>query len=164
MPGHHSQSRLEGEHPYGDLGQLILLILFLGIWIADSFFLRWTTFLTTIIPIYIRLPIAALIFLSAAYSAKKSHDMVFGGDTLPDGILDTGIYSRLRHPMYCGALQLYKGLCISTLSLASAGLLLFIFIFYDYIARHEEKVLLEKYGTAYEAYAKRVPRWIPRLK
>ena len=28
MPGHHSQSRLEGEHPYGDLGQLILLILF----------------------------------------------------------------------------------------------------------------------------------------
>jgi hypothetical protein len=29
---------LTGEHPFGDAGQIIFALLFLGIWIADSFF------------------------------------------------------------------------------------------------------------------------------
>ena len=163
MPGHHFQSRLEGEHPYGDLGQVILLFVFLTVWIADSFFLRWTTFLSAMIPLWIRLPLAALAFCAAAYLAKKSHDMVFGGETLPDRVLETGIYGRLRHPMYFGAIQIYKGLCISTMSIASAGFLVLIFFFYNFIAAYEEKILIQKYGTDYEVYAKRVSRWFPRL-
>ncbi len=31
-----------GEHPFGDAGQLILLGLFLIVWVADSFFLKRT--------------------------------------------------------------------------------------------------------------------------
>ena len=30
---------VKGEHPYGDLGQLILLVLFIAVWALDSFFL-----------------------------------------------------------------------------------------------------------------------------
>lgn len=163
MPSHHSLSRLEGEHPYGDLGQLILFILFLVIWTADSFFLKWTTFLNTAISLWIRLPVAVILIILAAYTAKKSHDRVFGGEKLPDHVLDTGVYGRLRHPMYFGALLIYKGLVLSTLSIASAVLLVGIFCFYDYIARYEEKSLIEKYGSTYETYADRVPRWIPRI-
>ena len=65
--------------------------------------------------------------------------------------------------MYFGALQIYKGFCVLTLSIASMVLLMFIFLFYNFIAGYEEKILMKKYGTAYEAYTKRVPRWIPRL-
>jgi len=30
----------EGEHPFGDAGQLISLGVFLVVWVGDSFFLR----------------------------------------------------------------------------------------------------------------------------
>ena len=33
----------EGEHPRGDLGQLIILAVFLTVWIADSFLFGITT-------------------------------------------------------------------------------------------------------------------------
>jgi protein-S-isoprenylcysteine O-methyltransferase Ste14 len=160
MPGHHFESRLEGEHPYGDLGQLILLVAFLIVWIADSFFLKWTTFLASIIPLWLRLSVAVLIFGLAVYCAKKSHDLIFGGEHLPDYVLDKGIYGKLRHPMYFGALMLYKGMVVATLSLASAALFIFIFLFYNFIAAYEERTLTKKYGSAYEAYKNRVPRWI----
>ena len=35
-----------GEHPFGDAGQLILLGVFLVVWVGDSFFLRKTNFLS----------------------------------------------------------------------------------------------------------------------
>lgn len=36
---------LTGEHAVGDVGQLVLACLFAATWIADSFFLQYTTFL-----------------------------------------------------------------------------------------------------------------------
>jgi hypothetical protein len=43
-----------GEHPFGDSGQSILLVLFLGIWVVDSFFLRISTFLYNDISLLVR--------------------------------------------------------------------------------------------------------------
>ncbi len=40
-----------GEHPWGDLGQLILLGLFLIIWVGDSFVLHLTTVLAVYTPL-----------------------------------------------------------------------------------------------------------------
>ena len=56
-----------GEHPFGDIGQLILLCLFLVVWITDSFFLHKSTFLSEHFPLYIRLVILALSFIAAVY-------------------------------------------------------------------------------------------------
>jgi hypothetical protein len=43
-----------GEHPFGDSGQVILLVLFLRIWVVDSFFLRISTFLYNDISLLVR--------------------------------------------------------------------------------------------------------------
>ncbi len=44
-----------GEHPFGDSGQLVLLVLFLLIWVVDSFLLKISTVLSDDISLYIRL-------------------------------------------------------------------------------------------------------------
>jgi hypothetical protein len=42
-----------GEHPFGDTGQLISLGVFVVVWIGDSFFLRQSTFLSNYVPLYV---------------------------------------------------------------------------------------------------------------
>lgn len=59
-----------GEHPYGDMGQLIILLIFLVIWILDSFFLKFSTFPADFVPLYIRLTTAGLILVLAVYLKK----------------------------------------------------------------------------------------------
>ena len=56
-----------GEHPLGDSGQLVLLVVFLIVWVADSFFLRISAFLPDYIPLYIRLVILGLMLVTAVY-------------------------------------------------------------------------------------------------
>ena len=65
-----------GEHPFGDSGQLILLVLFLLIWVVDSFLLRISTFLSDYISLYIRLVILGLLLVTAAYLIRSGHVVV----------------------------------------------------------------------------------------
>ena len=51
-----------------------------------------------------------------------------------------------------------------TFSLASAGLWILIILFYWFISRYEEKVLLDLFGPDFEAYRKKVPMLFPLLK
>jgi hypothetical protein len=52
-----------GEHPFGDSGQLISLVLFLLIWVVDWFLLQISTFLSGSVSLYIRLVILGPILL-----------------------------------------------------------------------------------------------------
>jgi len=76
-------------------------------------------------------------------------------------LVDTGIFRHTRNPMY---LALMIGLVAWAIFLASALALLIGFAFVPYINRFqiepEERVLGEKFGAAYQAYAARVRRWI----
>jgi protein-S-isoprenylcysteine O-methyltransferase Ste14 len=57
----------------------------------------------------------------------------------------------------------YLGLAVSTASLASLVLFVGIFVFHDYIASYEEKLLVARFGEHYKEYMKRTGKWIPRL-
>jgi protein-S-isoprenylcysteine O-methyltransferase Ste14 len=46
-------------------------------------------------------------------------------------------------------------------SLASVIVWLVIIVFYYFISKFEEKLLLEKFGSEYETYRKRVPMLFP---
>jgi protein-S-isoprenylcysteine O-methyltransferase Ste14 len=48
-----------------------------------------------------------------------------------------------------------------TFSLASAVLLLVIIVFYRFISRYEEKLLIERFGDEYREYMKKVPMLFP---
>ncbi|NIO00729.1 MAG: DUF1295 domain-containing protein [Candidatus Latescibacteria bacterium] len=151
-----------GEHPFGDARQLILLVLFLVVWAGDSFFLRISTFLSDYVSLYIRLIILGLVLIAAVYFSKSGH-VVTSHVHRAAGVVSTGAFRYVRHPLYLASLLFYLGLSISTASLLSLALLVMIFIFYNYIASYEEKLLHKKFGEEYRSYKIRTGKWVPKI-
>jgi protein-S-isoprenylcysteine O-methyltransferase Ste14 len=160
---HHDRDDLVGEHRLGDLGQTILLIIFLIVWIADSFFLHYSTELAKSISLYIRFPVAVGFLFCAYYLARKGLKVVFGEEREKPVVIREGVFNIVRHPIYLGAILIYVGLFTLTFSLLSLIVLFIILFFYHFIARYEEKLLLQQFGKDYEKYKKEVPMWLPKL-
>ena len=152
---------LAEEHQYGDIGQVIAVIIFLIVWALDSFVFRLSTFLSNCIPIYIRLILSVLSFAFAGYLAMSSHKAIFDEVRDTPRVISTGLFSYLRHPLYLAALLFYVGFLFTTLSIISLVLFVVVFIFYDYIAAFEEKQLEKKFGQEYIDYKKKTPKWLP---
>lgn len=169
-PGHPSGAEMtegsmkekNGEHPFGDAGQLILLGVFLVLWVGDSFFLRKSTFLSEYVPLYIRLMILGLALIIAMYLFRSGH-VVVSHEERPKGVVATGAFRYVRHPLYLASILTYLGLTASTASILSLALLVVIFIFHNYIASYEEKLLEKKFGEEYESYKKKTGKWVPRI-
>ena len=89
-----------GEYPFSDIGQLILLGLFLVVWVGDSFFLRISTFLSGYVPMYIRLVILGLALVTAAYLVMSGH-VVVNHHQRSTGVVSTGAFRYVRHPLLC---------------------------------------------------------------
>lgn len=161
--GHLSRLGRHGEHPYGDLGQIIILLGFLVIWILDSFVFQYSTFLSLHVSIYLRLIFVFLILLLAIYLMRSGHRAVSDEILSSPRLLTDGAFSRVRHPIYLAALLFCVFLIALTLSVISLFVFVGIFFFYNFIATYEEKYLEEKYGKDYRDYIKNTPKWIPRL-
>jgi protein-S-isoprenylcysteine O-methyltransferase Ste14 len=151
-----------GEHPYGHIGQLISLVAFLIVWAGDSFFIRRTTFLSDYVPVYLRLFILGLTLIMAIYLFRSGH-AVAGHEHRYNGVATTAAFRYVRHPLYLASILSYLGLAISTLSIASLALLAGIFIFHNYIASYEEKLLEAEFPEEYKAYKERTGKWAPRM-
>jgi protein-S-isoprenylcysteine O-methyltransferase Ste14 len=151
-----------GEHPFGDAGQLILLAIFLSIWGGDSFFLRKSTFLSDNLPLYLRLSILAITIAIALYLFRSGHVAV-SHHQRPDKVLSGGAFRYVRHPLYLASIVTYFGLSVSTASLFSLAFIIVAIIFYDYIAGYEERLLELKFGEIYSNYKKRTGKWLPRI-
>jgi protein-S-isoprenylcysteine O-methyltransferase Ste14 len=150
-----------GEHPFADTGQLIALVLFLIVWAVDSFFLKTSTFLSSLVPLYVRLIILAAALVAGIYLAKSGHGVVEGKQR-PQGVVSTGAFRYVRHPLYLASALFYVGLAVSTASLIGLALAAAIFIFYDYIAAYEERLLEEKFGEKYRSYKQKTGKWLPK--
>ncbi|MFH2056680.1 MAG: isoprenylcysteine carboxylmethyltransferase family protein [bacterium] len=152
----------KGEHPAGDLGQIILWVVFTVIWVLDSFLLKLTTTPAAYIPLLIRLVVAAVILGLGFYLMAIAHFIV-DEKKRPAGVVRSGAFKYVRHPLYLAALLFYLGVTVTTLSLACVGVFVVIFLFYNYIAGYEEKLLIAKFGDSYREYIKRTGRWLPKF-
>jgi protein-S-isoprenylcysteine O-methyltransferase Ste14 len=155
---------LTGEHTVGDAGQLVLAVLFALTWIADTFFLHYTTFLNQHVPLVVRIPLGSALLVLAAYMARTSLSIVFGEVREPPRVIRESVFNWMRHPMYLSEILLYLGLLMFSLSLAAAVVWVVVIGFLHYISRHEEKLLLARFGEEYAQYMREVPMWIPRLR
>jgi protein-S-isoprenylcysteine O-methyltransferase Ste14 len=162
MPGPGNREDLCEEHPQGDLGQIILGVVFFVVWGLDSFVLKLTTFAAAGVPMYVRAPVGAALIGVSLYLAVKGHRVIFGEVRRPPSVIRSGIFSYTRHPLYLSVILLYLGLVVLTLSVAAFVLWLIIFIFYDRISAYEEDRLGERFGEEYSDYTRQVPRWLPR--
>jgi protein-S-isoprenylcysteine O-methyltransferase Ste14 len=80
-----------------------------------------------------------------------------------NGVVSTGAFRYVRHPLYLASLLVYLGLTISTTSIASFLLLLGIFGFHNYISSYEEECLETKFGEEYRTYKEKTGKWFPRI-
>ncbi len=72
-----------------------------------------------------------------------------------------GIYGRTRNPMYLGLALVLTGIAIALANPASlAGPLLFVLWVDRFQIRAEERVLSERFGSAYTDYLTTTRRWI----
>ena len=158
---HQHRDDLIGEYIYGDIGQLIFLIIFLIVWIADSFIFRYSTFLTQYISNFIRVPIALVILIISGLLARAGLNTVFGKKREEPHIITTSVFSFVRHPIYLASILFYLGFILLSLSLLSILVWIFIIIFYYMISRYEEKLLIKAFGSAYGEYMRKVPMFLP---
>lgn len=79
-------------------------------------------------------------------------------------LVTTGVYSRIRHPMYAAIwlLVLAQALLVPNLIAGPAGLLAFG-LMYARRMREEEAMLAARFGVAWRDYARRTGRVWPRL-
>ena len=152
---------LTGEHKWGDVGQIILICLFLTTWIVDCFFLKYTTFLNKYIPIGFKISSGIILFVLSGYLVRKGHSIVFGEERQEPGVIRKSVFRVVRHPIYLSEILFYLGFLVMIPSLAAAVVWVITIGFLHYISRHEERLLLARYGEEYRQYMQEVPMWVP---
>jgi len=165
MPNH--KAVLGSEHPLCDKVQLVMLIIFFAVWGIDT--LSYLVFgVSTVLVGLTSFPLmllpAALSLGFGIYLALKSHEAVFGERADHLRLIDSGVYSWVRHPMYLGILLFCLGFLLAVTSLLSLGILIVFFVFYDRMATYEEGGLVRILGEEYTAYQRRVPKWYPKVR
>lgn len=83
----------------------------------------------------------------------------------PQHLVVTGLYRRVRNPMYVAVSLLIfgQGLLFGSPRVLQYGLLVWL-AFYIFVILYEEPALSRKFGDEYEQFCEQVPRWFPRLK
>ena len=80
-----------------------------------------------------------------------------------EDLVTDGVYALVRNPMYVGNLLIVVGVAIAANSWATVlvGIPLAVFMYICIVAA-EEEYLLARFGEAFKAYCRDVPRWLPR--
>ncbi|MCK5312149.1 MAG: isoprenylcysteine carboxylmethyltransferase family protein [Desulfobacteraceae bacterium] len=160
---HENRNDLAGEHTFGDIGQVIFLLIFLIVWITDSFFIKYSILTSDYISLYIRIPLAIIVLSIGIYLAKQGLTIVFAEVREEPIVIRKGVFSIVRHPIYLGAILFYPVLLIFSFSLIAAFTWVGVILFYIYLCKHEEKLLIEIFGKEYEKYKSEIPMLIPRI-
>jgi protein-S-isoprenylcysteine O-methyltransferase Ste14 len=76
-----------------------------------------------------------------------------------------GAYRYVRNPMYVAVLAIIVGQAalFANVRLLTYGVLVWL-LCHLFVITYEEPTLLRTFGSAYDAYRRNVPRWIPRLR
>lgn len=161
---HEHRPDVGGEHKYGDLLQGLLFLLFVGVGMMDYFVLRSRMILSPYIPWWARISISLLLLVIGWRLATDGLRAIFGDVREKPSVINQGALTQMRHPIYLGAILMYLAVVVLTLSLAAGGVWVIIVACYAFLAQHEEKLLIEKFGDEYRQYRQQVPMWIPRPK
>jgi len=76
----------------------------------------------------------------------------------------TGPYSLVRHPQYDGFILVMLGFLLMWPTLLTLLMFPILLVVYIRLARQEEKLVRQEFGSAYDKYAKDVPAFLPSWK
>jgi hypothetical protein len=87
------------------------------------------------------------------------------GKPYAEGLVTEGIFNHCRNPLYVGNILMLLGVGILANSLVYTIIVMPMFLFiYQAIVLAEENFLRGKFGASFDAYCKRVNRWVPDLR
>ncbi len=118
------------------------------------------------------MPIRALGFLLTLYAAVILlwASTTLGRFLVPQAVIvedhdlvTRGPYRFLRHPAYSGDLALWLGAALGTVNMLLLALWPVSALATYFQTRQEDELLASKFGAAYEAYARRSGRLVPRF-
>ncbi len=80
----------------------------------------------------------------------------------PKTLVETGLYRYVRTPMYVAVLNVVLGEAVVFSSGELIGYWFSVLLgFHLFVVLYEEPTLRRTFGSEYEAYCLRVPRWVP---
>jgi protein-S-isoprenylcysteine O-methyltransferase Ste14 len=81
-----------------------------------------------------------------------------------DSLIVTGVYRRVRNPMYLGVLAIILGqaLLLGDIRLVIYGAVVWLAC-HVFVVTYEEPALRRRYGAQFNQYCAQVRRWLPRL-
>lgn len=103
---------------------------------------------------------AAIALVGLAVRAAASGHLRKG-----EAVAMSGPYARTRNPLYLGSALLAAGFVVASGSWIVALLVpAYYLALYPFLMRREERELRERFGEAFDEYARRVPRFWPRWR
>jgi len=130
----------------------------------SHFIFGYSTVILDVITVPALLAVTIIFLFFSYYLISKSHKAVLNQVHDPPQIVDNGVYSWVRHPMYLGILLFCLSFLFLSLSLIATGIWILFYFIYDKIATYEEKKLIEILGEEYRLYQKKVSKWLPKIE
>lgn len=161
---HEYRKDLGGEYRWGDTGQIIFVVIFIIGMISDLFLLKVSDSWQYLFPWYFRMVLFVILIFVSGYFAQRAHKKIFQEERKELVVINTDVFAIIRHPLYFGSIILYLSFIVLSLSLIAFMIFIVVVIFYYYLCRYEEQILIEKLGDEYKSYMKKVPMLIPRFR
>jgi len=86
------------------------------------------------------------------YHAQRRHTLATAGP-----------YARIRHPQYVAFVLILLGFLLQWPTLLTLAMFPILLVMYGRLAITEEREMKKQFGTSFEAYAARTPRFLPRI-
>lgn len=118
---------------------------------------RWLSYAGQALGLWI---LWASLRLTGAADFLGLRQLMGGIDEAP-GLTTSGVYARMRHPLYTGAMLVLW--LMPDMSLNLAALILAFSLYFWIGAIFEERKLVRYFGREYEEYRARTPMFLPRL-
>jgi protein-S-isoprenylcysteine O-methyltransferase Ste14 len=81
-----------------------------------------------------------------------------------DALASSGPYARIRHPQYAGFILIMLGFLLQWPTFATLLMFPVLVLVYRRLAMREEAEVRARFGVAWDRYASRTPRFLPRWR
>ncbi len=107
--------------------------------------------------------LASYLFIGGGFWLVASAWRVLFAAQRAGCLASEGAYARVRHPQYLGLILIMTGFLVQWPTFATLAMFPMLVYVYGRLAIREEREIAATIGPAYAAYAKRTPRFLPRL-
>ena len=110
------------------------------------------------------LHIASYVFLGFGFYLLSSAWNVLYHAQERNSLAKSGPYARIRHPQYVAFVLILLGFLLQWPTLLTLVMFPILLVMYGRLAVTEEAEMRKRFGTEFEAYAARTPRFLPSLR